>query len=349
MPAKEFDAFTRLDASDVNAYLANKSISNAVINGAFEINQRNFTSSTTNAAFNFDRFQHAIVGDGTVTFSAQKFTAGGPPVEGFELANFLRVVTSGQTASDTRASCRQKIENVSSFAGQTITVSFYAKSASGTPKIAVELEQNFGSGGSTAIQYFLGQVTLSSTLTRHSLTFALPNLSGKTVGANNSLMLNFFFSAGSDLNARTGSLGIQSNTFDIWGVQLEPGTVANDFRRNANSLQGELAACQRYYFRFGGSTVNQRHGVGAVFTSTTAQILIQHPVPMRIDATSIDFALLNIWDYGANYAVTAITFDAQGPQSTNLNCTISGGTQYRPAQLTSASSFNGFLGLSAEL
>jgi hypothetical protein len=40
MPRKVFEAFTRLDASDVNAYLVNKPITNAIINGAFDIWQR---------------------------------------------------------------------------------------------------------------------------------------------------------------------------------------------------------------------------------------------------------------------------------------------------------------------
>ena len=350
MPTKVFDAFTRLDASDVNAYLANKSISNAIINGAFEINQRNFVS-TTSFGFGFDRWR-VVLADGTVTYSSQAFTLGTAPEPGYEASNFARLVTSGQTLASARCTLIQPIESVRTFANQTVTLSFWAKAGTGTPKIAVEIAQNFGSGGSPSatVNNYVGQVTLSTSWARYSLTISMPSIAGKVLGsAGDHLAVGFFTSAGSDFNSRTGSLGIQSATIDIWGVQLEEGTVANDFRRNANSRQGELAACQRYYFRFGGNHINQRHGLGAVFNSTTAQILIQHPVPMRTNATSIDFAFLNIWDYGFNYAVTAVTFDAQGIQSTNLNCTIAGATQRTPVALTNAATLNGFLGLSAEL
>jgi hypothetical protein len=240
---------------------------NAIINGAFEINQRGFTSNTT-SGFTFDRLFNSMT-DGTVTATSQQFIAGSPPVSGFELSRFMRVAISGQTATNARASIAQLVENVATLAGQTVTVSFYAKAATGTPKIAVELEQNFGTGGSTTVQHFVGQVDVSGSMARHSLTFALPNLSGKTVGPNSRLQLTLFMSAGSDFNARTGSLGIQSNTFDIWGVQLEAGPVATPFRRNANSLQGELAACQRYYERIG------RGSIGRISTTTVAEFYLR--------------------------------------------------------------------------
>ena len=249
MPTKVFDAFTRLDASDVNAYLANKSISNAVINGAFEFWQRG--TSLTGSGYLADRFATETSG-GTTTTSRQTFTPGAAPLSGYESAFFARVATSGQSGAADLTIYQQAVENVRNFAGQTVTLSFFAKASSGTPKIYGELEQLFGSGGSPSSAVIIAgsQVTVSTSWARYSVTMQVPSIAGKTIGTDlnsSALRIRLWLSAGSNFNARTGSLGIQNSTLDIWGVQLEAGTVANDFRRNANSIQGELAACQRYY------------------------------------------------------------------------------------------------------
>jgi hypothetical protein len=247
---------------DVNRYefyngsawevLISPSTGNAIINGAFEINQRGFTSTTTDSTYGFDRW-FLSAGDGTVTYSSQSFTAGELSVPSFgQPSRYARIVTTGQTLSSANGRLRQQIEGVTNFAGETITISFWAKAASGTPNVAIEFLQNFGSGGSpsAAVQTYAGQVALSTSWERKELTVAIPSISGKTLGTTaNTSMLEFaiYVSAGSNFNARTGSLGIQSNTFDFWGVQIEAGSVATPFKRNANSLQGELAACQRYF------------------------------------------------------------------------------------------------------
>lgn len=44
---------------------------NYIINGAFDINQRAFTSTTTNNTYGFDRWKFGGDGTGTVTHSAQ--------------------------------------------------------------------------------------------------------------------------------------------------------------------------------------------------------------------------------------------------------------------------------------
>jgi hypothetical protein len=75
----------------------------------------------------------------------------------------------------------------------------------------------------------------------------LPSISGKTIGTSDALYLLLFVSAGTDFNARTGSLGIQSNTFEFWGVQVEYGSKATPFQTATGTIQGELAAAQRYY------------------------------------------------------------------------------------------------------
>ena len=222
---------------------------NAIINGDFRINQRGFTSSTTSSLYGFDRWVVVHVG-GTCTQSAQTFTVGSPAATGYESANYLQFVTASQSAASDFAKVRQFVEDVRTFANSTVTVSFWAKATSGTPKVALELNQGFGSGGSPSaeVNVYGGQVTLSTSWARYSVTVAVPSISGKTIGTTantSSFGIDFWTSSGSTYNARSGSLGIQNNTFHFWGVQVERGSVATPFEQRP--IQQELALCQRYY------------------------------------------------------------------------------------------------------
>ena len=231
---------------------------NKIMNGDFGINQRNFVSGTTEA-YSFDRMLTVVTaGGGTVTTSAQTFTAGTAPVTGYEATNFYRCVTSGQTGTDSRAGLAQRIENVRNFANQTMTVSFWAKAASGTPNITVSAQQRFGTGGSTAV-WTLGTVkTISTSWARYSFTITLPSIAGKTiVNADSLLNVVIFMSAGSDLSVSTAPIGVQNNTFDIWGWQVESGSTATPFQTaSGGSPQAELAMCQRYYLNLNNANTN---------------------------------------------------------------------------------------------
>jgi hypothetical protein len=223
---------------------------NAIINGDFRINQRGFSSGSTGGTFMADRWYfNNQGGTGTLTASLQTFTPGTSPA-GYEGTRFARIVTSGQSAVSTRSDLIQNIEDVRTFAGQTITVSFWAKSASGTPSVSVELGQYFGTGGSpSAFVSTPTKLVMSggTSWTRYSFSYTVPSLSGKTIGSNNDhyLYLGIWVSAGSDFNTRSASLGIQSNTFDFWGLQIEKGTVATPFEQRP--IGTELPLCQRYY------------------------------------------------------------------------------------------------------
>jgi hypothetical protein len=273
---------TQVDASSTYANMTTTPISgfrNAIINGDFRVNQRAFTSTTTNNAYGFDRWQLATA-DGTCTYSTLAFTAGNA-ISGYEPINYARMVTSGQTLAGAYSILVQKIEDVRTFAGQTITISFWAKSASGTPKVVVETEQYFGTGGSPSanVTSYAGQVTLSTSWNRYSVTITVPSISGKTIGttANTSFFeLNLWVSGGSSWNSRTGSLGIQSNTFDFWGVQVEKGTIATPFEQRP--IGTELLLCQRYFSRRNVYASGATGGGGGV----AYIVAVQFEVKMRI-------------------------------------------------------------------
>jgi hypothetical protein len=331
---------------------------NKIINGDFSINQRNFTTTPANSEYCFDRF-FCPYSDGTVTFTPQTFTPGAAPVAGYEAKNYIRITTTGQTLSSALASLSQRIESGRTFAGQTITVSFFAKANSGTPKIAVDLGQSFGTGGSpsTAVNTYAGDVTLSTSWARYSVTVALPSVSGKTFGTtqDGNLRLNLWVSAGSDYNARTGSLGIQSNTFDIWGVQVEAGDFATPFQTaSGGSPQAELAACMRYYQRNTGTAANAFAllSTPGFATSTSAALIpLAMQIPLRTTATSCDFSTLRLNNGAAAFSLTNVTIDGTSvPNLTVLNvsgtATIVPGSLY---MLQANNSTTAFVGFSAEL
>jgi hypothetical protein len=267
---------------------------NKIINGDFGINQRNFTSITTTNTYSFDRFVSVISGDGTTTITPQTFTPGTAPVSGYEATNYWRAVTSGYTNAASRTDLSQRIEDVRTFAGQTVTLSFWAKAASGTPKIAFEIFQEFGTAGSASVGTAGGTVTISTSWARYSKTITLPSVSGKTIGAGSLLNTRIFVNAGSDFAARTDSMGIQNNTFDIWGYQLEASSTATAFQTATGTLQGELAACQRYYVRYGGESSYNAINTSGFGTSTTRiDYVFQFPVKMRIAPSAIDYSTVS--------------------------------------------------------
>jgi hypothetical protein len=327
---------------------------NKIINGDFNINQRSFSSTTTSATYGFDRWRIANSG-GTVTYSAQTFTLGTAPVSGYEGKNFARVVTASQSAAGDFAVFSQFIESVRTFAGQTVTVSFWAKAATGTPKVAVEFVQAFGTGGSPSadVNTYAGQITLSTSWARYSVSVAVPSISGKTIGtaSNDSLGLFLWTSAGSTFNSRTGSLGAQNATIDFWGVQVEAGSFATPFQTATGTLQGELSACQRYYFRLtaGSSYGASPFGFGCAGSTTSLSAIVQHPVTLRSQATVIDFSTIGTWQGGGLTAISAATINQSGSDSTIIACTTTGLIAGQAYGVLANGSAAAYIGLGAEL
>ena len=331
---------------------------NAIINGDFRINQRAFTSTTAGFGYNFDRWTFARTG-GSSTISAQTFALGTAPVAGYEGTNFVRCDVSGQTLASHRFLYTQLIESVRTFAGQTITISFWAKASSGTPSVAVSIQQDFGSvGGSGGVQTAAGKVAITTSWARYSVTVAVPSISGKTIGTSNDdhLGIRLWTSAGTDFNTATTSLGLQTATIDFWGVQVEAGSVATAFQTATGTLQGELAACQRYFWKAGGGH-NTVYGNGFAGSTTKIYTLVNVPVSMRTKSPTLGYSNLRFTDFGAAVTLSNLviytTTGGAGSVATNelfqLDATVTGATANRPYTLQNSDSTSGYLQFDAEL
>jgi len=138
-------------------------------------------------------------------------------------------------------------------------------------------------------------------------------------------------------------------TYDVAEAQLEAGSVATPFTTASGTLQGELALCQRYYYRQNSSATFMRLGNG-VFTSTTnLSATISLPVTMRTATTTIGYSNLGTFDGVNILAVSASAVNAASTTCPSLDFTVSGATQYRPGQPIINNNANGYLALDCEL
>ena len=313
---------------------------NKLLNSDFSIWQR---GTSTNAGANThtfvsDRWQCFQNGSGTCTVAQQSFTVGQTDVPN-NPTYFIRV--TGGTGTSYVSDLVQYVENVSTFAGQTVTVSFYAK-ASSSQTIGVILAQNFGSGGSTQVDtsVTLSASTLTTSWVRYTGTVTLPSITGKTVGTGNYLGVRI-------RNSSTSN----GTTWDLSNVKIEAGSVATAFQTATGTIQGELAACQRYYYRFGGSYVYEVFGFGSGASATAVYAYVKNPVTFRVAPTSVDYANLSIQDgAGGNVTFTTLTNSGAAKDTQLIQASgATGLTQYRPYFINANNSTSAYLGFSAEL
>lgn len=304
---------------------------NRIINGAFDFWQRG--TSFTTAVYGADRWLNSLSG-GTVTMSRQSFTVG-DTLGNNSPTFFLRQSTSGQTLTSHFALTQQRIEGVRAYAGQTITILGWARRSSGTGNMAIEMLQSFGTGGSPSADVTgTGQtVTLTSSWAEFAVTIAVPSITGKTLGSNGNdyLAANFWTSAGSNFNARTNSLGLQTIGVDLWGIHIKQGThtvAAADLYRQPE-LGPELARCQRYC-----QLVDR--GSGAATGATTAIISVPLVVEMRTAPTTGQNGVLSVNDVTVNSTQSTTGVTAFSPKTSSVIVQLSnfsGLTTNRPVYL----------------
>lgn len=296
-------------APSIGGVTARFGLRNKLINGNFDLWQRGTSFSFVNNSYAPDRWVWIFDGtsSSTNTVTRQTFPIGQTDVPG-NPKYFMRY-TYGVTSTPNNY-FRQQIEGVETLAGKTVTVSCWAKCASGTVAAYFENQQEFGTGGSPSSGvYGIGHAdfTITTSWQKFTFTHTLPSISGKTIGTSanqGSVNPSFYFPT----NA--------GNTVDFAQIQLEEGSVATSFEERPIGLETTLA--QRYYFR------GSLYGGGCSSGSTSQYIGINFPVTMRTSPTVSWISGGRIGNGSTDTAVTGISaLIGTGPASASVNFTTS--------------------------
>jgi hypothetical protein len=297
---------------------------NAVINGAMTNWQRG--TSFTATGYTADRWYLTSPGSNTVSrstdapsgfpYSLKWDLAGASPL----LSTYIELPATGVKGQYTG----------------TWTVSFWAK---GSTSFSVNFEAAFNNGSNRVDRVGIGSaqtVALTTTWTKYSYTL---DLTSPTINANNkAIELIYYITTG-------------ANSMYVTGVQFEQGSVATAFTMAGGTIQGELAACQRYYWRTNANEAYSPFGAGSAQTTIKQNAIIYFPTIMRIKPSSVDFSALNVLNVGvAGYAVTALTQSEGNTKASIVSVTVASGlTAGSFYALSADATSNGYLGFSAEL
>ena len=332
-------------------------LSNPVLNSAMQVWQRGTSSTaiaTSGTFFLADRWQvvrGGFAAGGSISRQATNDTTNLPNIQ--YCARVQR--DSGNTSTATFI-FGQNMETVNAipFAGKTVTLSYYARaganysaasSALGTYLVTgTGTDQNGITGGYTGSSSVINGTAATLTTTWQRFTFSATLASTAT---EISIQL---------ISSPVGTAGA-NDYFEITGVQLELGSTATPFDTYATTIQGELAACQRYYYRLTNPTSSYyRFSTGQAISTTTAQIVTQFPVTLRTAPTALEQV-----GTAGNYTVTSSvggavtcsavpTFDLATTNSANSVFIVSAGlVAGNFTQALNTISTLAYLGWSAEL
>ena len=277
---------------------------NYIINGGMDIWARGATGlATSTGTYTADRF---VLGSSSTTVTRDTDVPVSPY---FQYS--MKMVGTGTN------SIIQKIESANSvlLAGQTITISFYAKRTSGAGALSLNLYYPSAVDNFTTVTQIGSAVVLSASPTSSWVRYQTSVAIGTNITAGLMMLID-----------NTGA----STTF-ITGVQIEIGSIATQFTRAAGNIQGELAACQRYFAALPSGSASDNYATfanGYTVSSTKGAFVVNLPVPMRIYPT-MTYSAGNTFaaHTGASTvtAGTAIATDRSSPNTIWCSLTVASG------------------------
>ena len=316
---------------------------NAIINGGLDIWQRG-TSFTASGIYTADRWFNGSNTAQTFTRQTTNDTTNLPTIQ-----YCIRAQRDSGTTNTNIVGISQSIETSNSirFAGQAVTLSFYARKGanlSGTVTATIysgtgtDQRRDFGAG-------FTGEATVVTSSPSLTTSWVRYSITGTVATTATELAALIYF-------VPTGTAGA-ADYIEITGVQLELGTTATTFSRAGGTIQGELAACQRYYYRNAGGNVYSHIGFGTGINTTQVAYEQKLPVTMRVTPTSIEYSnvAVNLPGSGTTGVTGLVITGAESsPDIVTLQATVASGlTAYRPYFLINNNNAAGYVGYVAEL
>jgi hypothetical protein len=306
---------------------------NRIINGDFRIDQRNAGVATTATALTYaaDRWQSLDNCDGTFTTDADH--ASSPP-PGF--ASYMRVAVTSADASlaaGQYAIIQQKIEGTNCAdldfglsTAKTVTLSFRVRSSlTGTFSGAV------CNGAANRSYPFTYTISAANTWETKTITIA-GDTTGTwltTTGIGLYVMLSlgtgstYLGTAGAwggtlylGATGETPLIGTNGATWDITGVQLEPGSVRTEFERESYSAL--LEKCQRYYE----PCVTQTHAMVLTAATTTMYVPYYFKVSKRTAPTIVTPSSTNAAYSSSLATITPTSWSGENPTTESFGIVI---------------------------
>jgi hypothetical protein len=242
---------------------------NMAINGGMDIWQRGTSFNGSGGAFVYTSDRWALyLNSGTIAAAQETLIV---PAGSQYALKFTSSATS-------QFSCYQAIETLNAvrYAGQTVTFSGQIAATASIPvtlQVAYSTSTDVGLGGSWTVVTATsgGTVTPSSTTyTQFTGVYAIPSTA-------KSLRIGWY---------TTGTFAT-GNSIYFGQSQFELGSVPTSFSRAGGTLQGELAACQRYCQRVASSPTagSECFSMAFAVTSSTVRGVINLAVPMRTNPT----------------------------------------------------------------
>ena len=329
-------------------YTAGTVQNNPVLNSSFQLWQRGTSVSlvASTPGYTADRW-YVVNGANQATTVSRQATGDTTNLPFIQYGARVQR-NSGQTGTGTM-SISQPFETINSiaFAGKTVTMSFYARKGANysatSDVLTVYLITGTGTDQNQQGAGYTGQtlaINQSATLTTTWQRFKQSVTLGTGITEIQPVLTY----------TPTGTAGA-NDYFEVTGVQIDIGSVALPFRTNGGTLQEELAACQRYYYRT--STPNAGNGyvspAGVAATTGRFDTSLNAPVTMRAVPSSIDYSALQVRTAGGSAkTITAVVLDAASASNVQTRWSAATFTLYEIAFLETTST-SGYWALSAEL